>query len=80
MFWACFEATGPGHIAVTESTISSSVCQSILGATSHGLLSTSPHFAAIIVVISFVLILLFSISVSPCFCPYLCIHLLGIST
>lgn len=32
MKWTCFAATGPGHFAVIESTVSSSVYQSILGA------------------------------------------------
>ena len=30
MIWACFVATGPGHRAVIESTMNSSVYQSIL--------------------------------------------------
>jgi len=30
MMWACSAATGPGHLAVTESTMNSSVYQSIL--------------------------------------------------
>ncbi|MEE6515924.1 hypothetical protein FKM82_025084 [Ascaphus truei] len=30
MIWACFAATGPGNLAVIESTMNSSVYQSIL--------------------------------------------------
>jgi len=30
MMWACSAATGPGHLAVIESTMNSSVCQNTL--------------------------------------------------